>query len=143
MADQIFMNEVSDPNLQIQILEEMCAKLSKVEFAVGEQKFFSSLEGTIWKTEKEIYVKLNPESEVQLKTGETYKATILGSGQVLGLIVSVKEINDKVIKLDFPKKVFKINRREAFRFNIPTAYDIPVSVVIGSKKITARLHDIV
>jgi c-di-GMP-binding flagellar brake protein YcgR len=143
MADnQIFMNEISDRHTQEQYLDEVCSRQCRIEISTDEGKFISDLEGTFWRSEGKIYVKAAP-SSIALKVGTKYKATILGNNLILGILTSIKEINDKIIKLNYPEKVFKINRREAFRFKIPGAYQIPVTLVTtNNKKFDGVLFDI-
>ena len=143
MSQPIFMTEITDKVQQEQMLEEVCMKKCRIEISTNDGvKFISNLEGTFWRNTQEIYVQFNPESEVYLTPGVKYKATILGGNTVVGLIVTVKEITDKVIKLNYPEKVFKINRREAFRFQIPGGYQITAEVTIGGKKYFASVVDI-
>jgi c-di-GMP-binding flagellar brake protein YcgR len=143
MSQPIFMNEITDRLQQEQMLEEGCMKKCKIEIATPEgAKFISTLEGTFWRTSQELYVQLNPDSNVVLAPGIKYKATILGGNTIIGLVVEVKEITEKVIKLNYPEKVFKINRREAFRFQIPGAYQITAEIMLGGRKYYASLVDI-
>lgn len=138
-----FMNEISDRAQQEQMLDESCTKKCRIELATDDGvKFISKLEGTFWRNTQEIYVQLNPECETVLTPGVRYKATVLGGNTVLGLIVTVKEITEKVIKLNYPEKVFKINRREAFRFQIPGGYQITAEIMIKGKKYFASVVDI-
>lgn len=136
------MNQISDIPTQEKLIEEVCLKKSRIEISTPEGKFISKLEGTFWRQDQEIYMELNPENSCTLQPGVKYKATVLGNNLILGLIVSIKELGEKVIKLNFPEKVFKINRREAFRFAIPTAYQIPVELNIQGKKHSAILYDV-
>lgn len=140
---KLFMNEITDRTQQEQMLEESCMKQCRIELATEDGvKFISKLEGTFWRATQEIYVQLNPECEVNLQPGVRYKATVLGGNNVLGLVVTVKELTDKVIKLNYPEKVFKINRREAFRFQIPGGYQITAEIIIKGKKYFASVVDI-
>lgn len=143
MSQPIFMTEITDKSQKEQMLEEVCVKKCRIEISTNDGvKFISNLEGTFWKASQEIYVQFNPESEIHITPGVKYKATILGGNTVLGLVVTVKEVTDKVIKLNYPEKVFKINRREAFRFQIPGAYQITAEILSEGKKYFATVVDV-
>lgn len=141
MSDvQIFMTEISDKTAISAIIEECCMKQCRIEIVVDEVKYTSKFNGIYFLSFLEMEISKIP--EVSWSENKNYKATIFTDNQVFGMICEFKKESTSGLVFSLPSKFFKINRREAFRFKIPSAYDIGVEVVVNNKKYMGRLMDI-
>lgn len=141
MSDnQIFITEITEEHIITSLIEECATKQVRVEIAVGDQKYPTKFSGKFFSSFKEMEI-IAPDN-VTLSAGQNYKATVFADNQVFGMVVQFikQEVNQLIVS--YPSKFFKINRREAFRFKIPSAYEIPVTVVVDNQSYEGRLFDL-
>ena len=127
----LFMNEITDTLTKNQILESF--SYSQAKLSIDLPKIDTKFVGDFNKATQCLELAANIDPNLELK------ATVYANDQLFGVTFNTLAENKiKIIKL------FKINRREAFRYKIPQAYDIKIKISNETKLIqkSLKLYDI-
>lgn len=126
MSIALFMSEISDPISKVQTLESFSYGQSKV--IIESLNLSSNFLSNFSKENFKMKLSSNLDPSLELK------ATVYANDQMYG--ITFKTLGGNEITIE---KLFKINRREAFRYKIPQGYEIKVKVSNDLKTTTKNL----
>ncbi len=135
---QIYMNEISDLIQKKETFELCVLKKSRIEINLNNDKIIGFLE--ICELNR-FAIKLISSNNVEFKN-DSYKATVYTDAKLFGLVFNFLKKDGELFWFSYPDKLFSINRRETFRFKIPTGYQVDVGFIINNSNFEGSVLDI-